>query len=112
MDLLRKTYECTNFQEYISLYAYGIAACKYASIDPFKKFSTYHKLRVYCDTYSGFLWPISIQDLESDLDIHPPIIRKQCGRPKSKRMQKGANKRKYKTCSTCGKKTRHDKRTC
>jgi hypothetical protein len=27
-------------------------------------------------------------------------------------MQKRANKRKYKTCSTCGKKIRHDKRTC
>ena len=74
VDLPRKTYECTNFQEYISLCAHGIAACRHASIDSFKKFSTYHKLRVYHDTYSWFLRPISIQDLESDPDIHPPII--------------------------------------
>ena len=67
---------------------------------------------MYRDTYSWFLQPISIQDLESDPNIHPLIIQKQRGRPKSKRMQKGANERKHKTYSTCGKKTRHDKRTC
>jgi hypothetical protein len=27
-------------------------------------------------------------------------------------MRKGSDKRKQKTCSTCGKKTRHDRRTC
>jgi hypothetical protein len=112
VDLPKKTCEYTNFQEYKSLYIYRIAACKYASLDPFKKFSVYHKLRVYRDTYSRFLQPVSIQDLESDPNIHPPIIRKQRGRPKSKQIQKGADKRKPKTCSTYRKKARHDKQTC
>jgi hypothetical protein len=103
INLTQKTCKCTNFQEYKSLYIHRIAACKYVSLDPFKKFSKYHKLWVYRETYSWFLQPVSIQDLESDLNIHPPIIRKQRGRPKSKHMQKGADKRKYKTCSNCGK---------
>jgi len=112
MDLTQKKCECTNFQEYKSLCAHGITACKYASLDPFKIFSKYHKLRVYHETYSWFLRPISIQDLESDPEIHPLIVRKQRGRPKSKRMQRGSENRKHKTCSTCGEKSRHDKRTC
>jgi hypothetical protein len=58
------------------------------------------------------LRPVSIQDLKSDPNIHPPIIRKQRGRPKSKRMRKGADKRKLKTCSTCRKKACYNKRTC
>ena len=86
MNLIQKTCEYTNFQEYKSLYAHGIVAYKYASLDPFKMFSKYHKIRVYCETYSQFLRPISIQDLESDPEIYPPIIRKQYRRPKPKRM--------------------------
>jgi hypothetical protein len=112
VDLPKRTCECTNFQEYESPCAHGIAACKYASLDPFKKFSVYHKLRVYQATYSRFLWPISIQDLELDPNIHPPILRKQRGRPKSKRLQKGEENRKRKTCGNYRRKIKHDKRTC
>jgi hypothetical protein len=112
VDLPEWTCECTNFQEYKSPCTHGIAACRYASLDPFKKFLAYHKLRVYRDTYSCFLQPISIQDLESNPNIHPPIIQKQRGRPKSKRIHKGAMKRRPKTYSTYGNKTRYDKSSC
>jgi hypothetical protein len=80
-------------------------------VDPFKKFRKYYKLKVYQETYSWFLQPVSIQDLESDLDIHPLIIKKQRDRPKTKRIRKGSWKRKPKQCSTC-KEYGHDKRSC
>ena len=111
VDLEKKTCECTNFQEYESPCTHAIAACRYASIDPFKKFRKYYKLRVYRETYSWFVQPVSIQDLESDPNIHPPIIKKQRGRPKTKRIRKGAYKRKPKQCSIC-KEFGHDKRSC
>jgi hypothetical protein len=88
VDLKEKTCECTNFQEYQSPCTHAIAACRHTSIDPFKKFGKYHTLKVYRHTYSWFLRPVSIQDLESDPNIHPPIVRKQRGRPRTKRIRK------------------------
>jgi hypothetical protein len=112
VNLQEKTCECTNFQEYKSPCTHAIAACKCASVDPFKKFSKYHKLRVYQETYSLFLHSVSIQDLKSNPNIHPPIVQKQQGWPKSKRIRKGVYKRKPKKCSSCGQVANHDKRTC
>ncbi len=111
VNLEQKMCECTNFQEYESPCAHAIAACRHASIDPFKKFRKYYRLKVYRETYSRFLQPISTQDLDSESAIYPPIIKKQRGRPIVKRMRKGDWKRKQKKCSTC-KEHGHDKRTC
>jgi hypothetical protein len=111
VDLEKKTCECTNFQEYESLCTHAIAACRYASVDPFKKFRKYYRLKVYRETYSWFLQPVSIQDLESNPNIYSPIIKKQRGRPKTKQIRKGSLKRKPKQCSIC-KEYGHDKRSC
>jgi hypothetical protein len=71
----------------------------------------FYKVRVYRDTYSVFLEPFSIEDLSSSEHIHPPIVRRQRGRPKTKRYRKGDYQRRHKKCGTCSEKG-HDKRTC
>jgi hypothetical protein len=38
VNLKERTCECTNFQEYESPCAHGIAACRWAEKDPFKAF--------------------------------------------------------------------------
>ena len=70
-----------------------------------------HLTRVYRKTYSHPLPPISIEDLAVDNNIKPPILRKQAGRPRTKRIRKGAWERKQTRCSNCldwG----HNKRSC
>ena len=55
--------------------------------------------------------PISIEDLIIDDNIKPPTIRKQASRPCTKRIRKGAWKKKQTRCSNCldwG----HNKRSC
>src|ERR1035437_1523666 len=78
-------------------------------------------------TYSHFLKPLSIENLPSDLSITspllfilklnakkgilPPIAKKQRSRPKTKRIRKGAYKRKETHCRNC-KETGHNIRCC
>jgi hypothetical protein len=48
---------------------------------------------------------MSIENLPSNPKILPPIAKKQCGRPKTKRIRKGAWKRKgthYRNCGATG----------
>jgi hypothetical protein len=71
----------------------------------------FYKLRVYRDIYLLFLIPFSTENLSSSIYIHPPILRRQRGQPKSKRYCKGDHQRMYKKYGTCGEKG-HDKRTC
>jgi hypothetical protein len=55
--------------------------------------------------------PLSIENLPSDLNILPPLIAKKRGRPREKRIQRGALKRKQTRCTNClllG----HNKRRC
>jgi hypothetical protein len=111
VNLLQRTCDCTNFQWYKSPCAHAIAACRWAERDPYKMFWKYYKVRVYRDTYSEFLEPFSIQDLPSSEHIYPPVLRRQRGRPKSKRFRKGEHQRNPKKCSTCSQKG-HDKRSC
>ena len=78
-------------------------------------------------TYSHFLKPLSIKNLPSNLSITspllfilklnakkgilPPIAKKQRSRPKTKRIRKGAYKRKETHCRNC-KETGHNIRCC
>jgi hypothetical protein len=111
VNLQRRECDCTNFQYYQSPCVHAIAACRWAEKDLYKFFWTYYKLRVYRDIYSVFLIPFSSQDLPLSEHIHPPVLRRQRGQPKTKRYRKGEQKRRPKKCGTCGEKG-HDKRTC
>jgi len=79
--------------------------------DPLSFFYDAYSTRVYRKTYSHPLLPISIEDLAVDNNIKPPVLRKQAGRPRTKRIRKGAWERKQTRCSNCldwG----HNKRSC
>ena len=55
--------------------------------------------------------PISVENLLSDPDILPPLLVKKRGRPRQKRVKKGAWKRKQTRCANCLQ-TGHNKRRC
>ena len=80
------------FYKYQSPYTHGIAAEKYQAEDPLNFFyDTYstRASRAYRKTCSHpFL--ISIEDLVVDHNIKPPMLRKQAGRPRTKRIRKEA----------------------
>ena len=103
--------DCGCFYEYQSPCAHGIAAAMYRAEDPLSFFYDAYSTGVYRKTYSHPLPPISIEDLAVDNNIKPPVLRKQAGRPRTKRIRKGAWERKQTRCSNClgwG----HNKRSC
>ena len=55
--------------------------------------------------------PLSIENLPSDPNILPPLIAKKRGRPRVKRIRKGALKRKQTKCTNCLQ-LGHNKRRC
>jgi hypothetical protein len=62
-------------------------------------------------SYSHPLVPISLYELVPDTTIQPLILKKQAGRPRTKRIRKGAWKRKQTRCSSCLE-WGHNKRGC
>lgn len=93
--------DCTDFYEYQSPCSHAIAAARFSDIDPITLFDNHYSTRVYRKTYSQPLIPISIENLVPDLNIKPPIIQKQAGRPKTKRIRKGSWQRKQTRCGNC-----------
>jgi hypothetical protein len=55
--------------------------------------------------------PLSIENLPSDPFILPLLIAKKRGRPKEKRIRKGALKRRQRKCTNCLQ-LGHNKRRC
>jgi hypothetical protein len=94
VNTVDKTYECGNFQSYHAPCTHAIAAAREFCEDPAKLFATAYHSRWYEATYSKPLFPISIENLERDETIKPPVYRKQAGRPKTKRIRKGNWQRK------------------
>jgi len=58
-------------------------------------------LSAYQNTYKDFLLPFSIKHLESTTRYLPLVFQKQRGKPTTKRIRKGAWKRKKTKCSKC-----------
>jgi hypothetical protein len=93
--------DCTDFYEYQSPCSHAIAAARFSDIDPITLFDNHYSTRVYQKTYCRPLIPVSIENLVPDQNIKPPIIQKQAGRPKTKRIRKGAWQRKQTRCGNC-----------
>jgi hypothetical protein len=90
VNLPENEYECGDFYQYQSPCSHAIVVARYLEVDPLTLFDTSYSVRVYKKTYSRPLIPISIQDLTPDESIKPPILKKQAGRLKTKRIQKGS----------------------
>jgi hypothetical protein len=93
--------DCTNFYEYQSPCSHAIAAARFSDIDPITLFYNHYSTRVCQKTYSKPFIPISIENLVLDQSIKPPIIQKQAGRPKTRRIRKGDWQRKQTRCGNC-----------
>jgi hypothetical protein len=93
---------CTYFWDYCSPCTHAITALRYEVEDPYQHFARYYKVKALQKSYERFLIPFSIQDLKSTLGCLPPEYKKQPGRPRTKRIRKGASKRKLMACSNCG----------
>jgi hypothetical protein len=89
-DLKERYCDCMNFGEYLSPCAYAIVACRHESEDAFEYFIPQYTTLAYNKTYEHFLILVSIENLEPDDEILPPVFQKQRGRPKTKRIRKGA----------------------
>jgi hypothetical protein len=90
VNLANKECDCGSFYEYQSPCAHAIAAAKYQAKDPLSFFYNTYSTTVYRKTYVHPLPPISIEDVVVDDNIKPPILWKQAGRPRTKRIRKGA----------------------
>ncbi len=112
VDLKEAKCDCGDFREYRAACMHVIAACKYAAEDPLEYVDQIFMTDALKKMYSHFLVPISIENLTIDKTISPPIVKRQRGRPKTKRIRKGAWSRKSIHCSLCGILRDHNKRRC
>jgi hypothetical protein len=106
--------QCTQFDEYNSPCAHGIAALRFVKKNPYDYFDKSYTLRSYRNTYAKAIPPVSIEDLVSDNRTLPPIVQKKRGRPAVKRIRKSQLWRTRKSkrhCAVCGSQE-HDKRNC
>jgi hypothetical protein len=101
VNLEERTCDCIRFEEYESLCTHAIVACQHKTEDPYKLFAEEYTVSTYRKTYNHFLWPFSIENLPSKAGILPPVFKNQRGRPTTKRIRKGAWKRKETKCSKC-----------
>jgi hypothetical protein len=111
VNLVDRICDCKDFYEYQGPCTHAIAASKYQDDDPLALFLSQYTTDYFRHTYSHPIIPISINDLQSDSLMLPPLIRKQPGRPRTKRYRKGQWTRKQKQCGNCldwG----HSRRTC
>lgn len=111
VELAENGCTCQNFWEYYGPCSHAIAACRYEATDPYEHFSKTYTVKYYRRTYEVAMPPLSIDNLPSDPKILPPLIVKKRGRPKEKRIRKGALKRKQTKCGNCLQ-LGHNKRRC
>jgi hypothetical protein len=114
VNLANELCDCKDFYEYQGPCTHAIAASRHQGSDPLALFYNRYT-KCFRRTYSHPIIPVSINDLQSDLQsdssILPPLIRKQPGRPRTKRYRKGQWSKKQKQCGNCldwG----HSRRTC
>ena len=111
VNLLQKTCTCLNFDEYAGPCAHAISACRFEIEDLYLYFHPGYTIRSYRKTYHIPMKLISIEGLSSDPDVYPPKLRKLRGRPKTKRIRKGALNRQLRKCGNC-KRVGHNIRRC
>ena len=100
-----------NFQEYLGPCTHAITACRFEAEDPYLYFHWAYIIRSYRKTYHNPMMPVSIEDLASDTNIHPPKLGKLRGRLKTKIIRKGAWDRQVRKCRNC-RQTGHNTRRC
>jgi hypothetical protein len=111
VNLKENTCTCNNFWQYHGPCTHALTACYYDVEDPYKHFDKAYKVGAFRKCYSVPMPPLSTENLIPNIEIKPPIIVRKRGRPKTKRIRKGAWKKKSTQCSTC-QGLGHNKRRC
>jgi hypothetical protein len=99
INLTKELYTCKDFYEYQGPCTHAIAASRYQGDDLLALFCNCYTTQCFRHIYSHLVIPVSINDLQSDSLILPPLICKQPGRLYTKRYRKGHWSRKQKQCS-------------
>ena len=86
--------DCTNYKQYNSPCAYAITACRHATEDPYGYVDVRYRIEVYRKTYKHFILLINVENLTLKQGILPLEFKKQRGRPRTKRIRRGASKKK------------------
>jgi hypothetical protein len=84
INLKECTCNCTRFEEYDSPCVYVIVAYQHEVEDPYKLFAEEYTVSTYRKMYNHFLQLFSIENLQSEPRVLPPIFKKQRGRPTTK----------------------------
>jgi hypothetical protein len=111
VNLVDRLCDCKDFYEYQEPCTHAIAAMRRQGNDPLALFLNQCTTGDFRRTYSHPVVPVSINDLQSDSLVLPPLTRNQAGRPRTKRYRKGQWARKQRQCGNCldwG----HSRRTC
>jgi hypothetical protein len=111
VNLKDRSCTCGNFYKYHGPCTYAITACKHAIEDPYKHFNNAYTIRHFRRFYQVVIPLITIENLSSDPDLHPPRLVKKQGRPKTTRIRKGAWNRKQRKCGNCLQ-LGHNRRRC
>jgi hypothetical protein len=101
VNLVDKLCDCKDFYEYQGPCTHAIAAMRRQGNDPLTLFLNRYTTDYFRRTYSHAVVPVSINDLQSDSSVLPPLTRKQAGRPRTKRYRKGQWARKQRQCGNC-----------
>jgi predicted nucleic acid-binding Zn finger protein len=112
VDLKERTCTCGEFQEFLIPCQHTIAVCLWQATDQYDYLHEWFSLEYYRATYSHCIQPVQGEDIVAKWEeCGPPIMVKQRGRPKKKRIRKEENRRRQDMCSFCGQKG-HNRRNC
>jgi hypothetical protein len=89
VNLVDRLCDCKDFYKYREPCTYAIAAMRRKGNDPLTLVLNQYTTGYFRRTYSHVVVPISINDLQSDSLVLPPLTRKQARRPRTKRYRKG-----------------------
>ena len=101
VNLVDRLCDCKDFYEHQGPCTHAIAAIRRQGNDPLTLFLNQYTTDYFRRTYSHAVVPVSINDLQSDSSVLPPLTRKQAGRPRTKRYRKGQWARKQRQCGNC-----------
>jgi hypothetical protein len=93
--------DCKDFYEYQGPCTHAIAAIRRQGNDPLTLFLNQYTTDYFRRTYSHPVIPVSINDLQSDSLVLPPLTHKQTRRPRTKGHRKGQWARKQRRCGNC-----------
>lgn len=117
VNLESKTCACRQFQldQYPCIHA--IAACRYKNLSPYSYCSEYYSISLWRQCYANTIYPLDDRCLWhappeiQQRVVHPPIVRRPPGRPRTRRILSRGEERPQRKCSRCGG-VGHNRQTC